>query len=246
MYRYKITIEYLGTGYVGWQHQPGLPSIQRAIEDAIFKFCQEQTEVYGSGRTDAGVHALGQVAHFDLKTPQDNHRIQRALNYYLTNDTIRILKVEEAPEDFHARFSALRRRYVYRLISRSASLALERNRAWYAHVPLDLKAMQEGARHLIGRHDFSTFRASACQSKSPLKTLDKLEITQEGELFNFAIEAPSFLHHQVRNFVGTLKLVGEGKWQPDDVKIALEKKDRTAGGPTADACGLYFHSVDYN
>ncbi len=245
MPRYKITLEYEGTNYVGWQHQPGLPSIQRAIEEAIFKFCQEQVEVYGSGRTDAGVHALGQVAHFDLKPPQDPFKIQQAVNFYLTNETIRLLKIEEVSEDFHARFSAHRRRYIYRLISRSAPLALQRNLAWYVHRPLDLKVMQEGAKHLIGRHDFTTFRASACQSKSPLKTLDKLDITQKGELCTFFIEAPSFLHHQVRNFVGTLKLVGEGKWQPIDVKTALEKRDRTAGGPTADACGLYFESVDY-
>ena len=188
---------------------------------------------------------MAQVAHFDLQKPQDNHRIQRALNYYLTNETIRILKVEKAPEDFHARFSALRRRYIYRLISRPAPLALERNRAWYVYKPLTLAAMQEGAQHLIGRHDFSTFRASACQSNSPVKTLDKIDITQENDLFTFAIEAPSFLHHQVRNFVGTLKLVGEGKWHPNDVKAALDQKDRRAGGPTAAACGLYFHSVDY-
>lgn len=245
MPRYKITIEYDGTGYVGWQHQPGLPSLQRTIEEALFKFCQEQPEVYGSGRTDAGVHALGQVAHFDLKRPQDPFKIQQALNHYLSEKNISILAVESVSEEFHARFSARYRRYIYRLISRPAILALQRNLAWYVHRPLDLEAMQEGAKHLIGRHDFTTFRATACQSRSPLKTLDKLGITQEGELFIFDIEAPSFLHHQVRNFIGTLKLVGEGKWQPQDVKAALEKKDRKQGGPTAPACGLYFHSVHY-
>lgn len=246
MPRYKLTLEYEGTGYVGWQHQPDLCSIQRTLEEAVFKFCQERTEVYGSGRTDAGVHALGQVAHVDFEKPQEPFKIQQALNHYLSQETIVVLAVEEVPQEFHARFSAKRRRYIYKLVSRSGPLALQRNLAWYVHRPLDLKAMEEGARHLIGRHDFTTFRAAACQSSSPLKTLDKIDITQEGDVFTFDIEAPSFLHHQVRNFVGTLKLVGEGKWQPLDVKNALEKRDRRQGGPTAPSCGLYFHSVHYD
>ena len=245
MPRYKLTIEYDGTGYVGWQHQPGLPSIQRTLEEAVFKFCQEQTEVYGSGRTDAGVHALAQVAHMDLEKPQDPFKIHQAMNHYLAQDTIVVLAVEEVSQEFHARFSAKKRRYVYKLISRAGPLALQRNQAWYVPRPLDLKVMAEGAKHLIGRHDFTTFRAAACQSGSPLKTLDKIDITQDGDLFTFDIEAPSFLHHQVRNFVGTLKLVGEGKWQPLDIKLALEKRDRRQGGPTAPSCGLYFHTVNY-
>ncbi len=252
--RYKITIEYAGTGYAGWQRQPGLKTIQGQIEKAIYQYCQQETYVYCSGRTDAGVHALRQVAHFDLdegslKEKREkgcrSYQILRALNYYLTDDSIRILKAEKSPPDFHARFSAKKRSYIYKIISRVSPLALDKNRAWYIYKPLDLKAMQEGAMYLIGRHDFTSFRASACQSKSPIKTLNKIDITQEGDVFSLHVEAPSFLHHQVRNIVGTLKLVGEGRWTPNDVKIALDLKNRTKSGPTADASGLYFEDVYY-
>ena len=246
MSRYKLVIEYDGTNYVGWQHQPNLPSIQKSIEDAVFSFCQETTEVYGSGRTDAGVHALGQVAHVSLNKEHDPYKVRQGLNFYLKKHSISILSVELVPEDFHARYSAVKRKYIYKMIARPSPLALDKNKAWHIYKPMNLKSMQDGANHLIGLHDFTTFRASECQAKSPVKTIDKIEITQEGDSIFFTLEAQSFLHHQVRNIVGTLKLVGEGKWNPDDIKTALEKKDRSAGGTTAPACGLYFHTVLYN
>lgn len=246
MYRYKLVIEYDGTDYAGWQYQPGLPTIQGSLQHAIAQVCQHEVHVQGSGRTDAGVHALGQVAHVDLKEPLDPYRLHRAVNFYLGAHPIRVLAVFQVPLDFHARFSSKKRRYIYRIIARDTPLVLEKNRAWYVYRPLSLEAMQAGATHLIGQHDFSTFRASECQAQSPVKTLDALEISQEGNLFLFRVQAPSFLHHQVRNMVGTLKLVGEGKWNPDDVATALAAKDRRRGGPTAAACGLYFHSVDYD
>ncbi len=250
--RFKITIEYDGTPYVGWQRQPGLPSVQGEIEAAIKSFCRQDTEVYGSGRTDAGVHALGQVAHFDLNLPlpialddpqKGSYQVTRALNHFLRDHPIVILKTELVDQEFHARFSAKSRSYIYKLVSRHQPLSLDRNRAAYTWESLNLNDMQEGAKHLIGRHDFTSFRASACQSKSPIKTLDNITISQDGDLFTFRLQAPSFLHHQVRNIVGTLMLVGSGKWQPIDVKRALEQKNRKSGGPTADASGLYFHTI---
>ena len=244
--RYKLLIEYDGTGYVGWQKQPGHPSIQQAIETAIFRFCQESGDVYGSGRTDAGVHALGQVAHVDLAKEFDVYKMRQALNFYLRNDRIAVLDVQGQPESFHARFSAIKRRYIYRMVARPAPLALDLNKAWHVYRPLSVAAMQEAALYLVGHHDFSTFRASECQAASPMKTVDKIEIMQQGDIIEFFVEAKSFLHHQVRNIVGSLKLVGEGKWTPLDLKAALEACDRTKGGPTAPACGLYFHSVDYD
>lgn len=252
--RFKITIEYDGTPYVGWQRQPGLKSVQGEIEAAIQSFCGQTTDVYGSGRTDAGVHALGQVAHFDLELPlsinlddpgKATYQITRALNHFLRDQPICILKTELVSHEFHARFSAIRRSYIYKLVSRPQPLALDRNRAAYTWEPLALAPMQEASKYLIGNHDFSSFRASACQSKSPVKTLDDIYITQEETLFSFYLTAPSFLHHQVRNIVGTLMLVATGKWMPHDVKTALEARDRSAGGPTADASGLYFHKIFY-
>jgi pseudouridylate synthase I len=243
--RYKLLIEYDGTGYVGWQKQPGHPSIQQAIETAIFKFCQAEVEVYGSGRTDAGVHALGQVAHVDLAKEFDLYKMRQALNFYLHPNRIAILEVQRRPAPFHARFSAIKRRYIYRMVARSAPLALDFNKAWHVYRPLSIAAMQAAAPYLLGHHDFSSFRASECQAASPMKTVDKIAITQQGDIIEFFVEAKSFLHHQVRNMVGSLKLVGEGKWTSLDLKAALEACDRRKGGPTAPACGLYFHSVDY-
>ena len=245
--RYKITIEYDGTNLLGWQKQLDGPSVQEFVEKAIFNFCAQNTEVYGAGRTDAGVHALGQVAHFDLDTEFDTFRIKEAVNAHLrTLDApVSILEVEKVDNNFNARFSAIGRSYIYRITNRRSPLILDKYRSWWVFVPLDVEKMREGAKYLLGHHDFSSFRAAKCQAKSPLKTLDKLEISQNGEEINFYVEAKSFLHHQVRNMVGTLELVGEGKWSIEKFKKAFEACDRTKGGPTAPSEGLYFESVEY-
>ena len=243
--KYKITIEYNGTGYVGWQAQPNHSSIQEQIEQAITKFSNEKPSVYGAGRTDAGVHALGQVAHFSLQKEYNEHSILQSINYFLKDKAIAILNIQKVPEDFHARFSAKKRRYIYKIINRKAPLCLEYNLAWHVHKELDTDKMQKGADFLIGTHDFSTFRASECQAKSAIKTIDKISITQNQESIIFDIVAQSFLHHQVRNIVGTLQQVGLKKWSPQDIQTAKNKKNRQYGGITAPAYGLYFHSVIY-
>jgi tRNA pseudouridine38-40 synthase len=244
--RYKLTIEYCGAGLVGWQRQANGLSVQQALETAIHDFCGATVTVFGAGRTDAGVHALAQIAHVDL--PRDNAPdvIRGAVNYHLRPHAISVLAVEEAAADFDARRSATARHYLYRILNRRAPPALERGRVWHVAAPLDLAAMQEGARHLVGHHDFSTFRDSLCQAKSPVKTLDALDVTREGEEIHIAATARSFLHHQVRNMAGTLKLVGLGRWQPEDVARALAARDRRAGGPTAPAAGLTLVAVRYD
>lgn len=254
MQRYKLTIEYQGTDYSGWQWQKDVPSVQQAIQDAIYGFCQQKVTVNAAGRTDAGVHARGQVAHIDLapfKKPMDGFDIMKAINAHLRPQPICVLKVEEVASDFNARFDAINKLYRYRIISRPSMLALDKNLAWNFYRPLDVDAMHEAAQHLIGKHDFSTFRAAECQAKSPVRTLDRIEVSSfaydsvGGEEIWIEAEAQSFLHHQMRNIVGTLHLVGEGKWRPDEVKTALEAKDRKAGGPTAPADGLYLMRIDY-
>ena len=203
--------------------------------------------VYGAGRTDAGVHALTQVAHFDLKEDMEDWKLREAMNARLRDmeAPVCVISVEKVGQDFHARFSAKGRGYLYRILNRRAPAVLEKNRVWWVPVPLDVEKMREGAKYLLGHHDFSSFRAAACQAKSPIKTLDKLDIEVFGEEIRFIVEARSFLHHQVRNMVGTLKMVGDGHLQPDDVKRILEAKDRKAAGPTAPACGLYLSKVVY-
>lgn len=203
--------------------------------------------VYGAGRTDAGVHALTQVAHFDLKEDMEDWKLREAMNARLRDmeAPVCVISVEKVGQDFHARFSAKGRGYLYRILNRRAPAVLEKNRVWWVPVPLDVEKMREGAKYLLGHHDFSSFRAAACQAKSPIKTLDKLDIEVCGEEIRFIVEARSFLHHQVRNMVGTLKMVGDGHLQPDDVKRILEAKDRKAAGPTAPACGLYLSKVVY-
>lgn len=252
--RWKLTIEYKGTGYYGWQRQPNVPSIQQAIEEAIAKFCQQDIRLHVAGRTDAGVHACGQVAHFDLDygdRPLDGYNLMKAMNAHLRPQPISVIAAEEAADDFEARYHAVNKLYRYRIIQRPGFLALERELAWHFKRPLDVKAMQDGAQHLLGKHDFSTFRDAECQANSPVKTLDRLDITSRpydecgGVEILVETEAQSFLHHQVRNMVGTLVLIGEGKWKPEDMKKALEAKDRKAGGPTAPADGLYLMRVDY-
>lgn len=252
MRRYKLTIEYRGSEYSGWQRQPDVPSIQQAIEEAIHKFSGQSAEITVAGRTDAGVHATGQVAHVDLDKftkPMDEFAIMKAINAHLRPQPICVLGVEIVDENFHARFSATNKLYRYRIINRPAFLTVDQGVAWQIGKDLNLEAMQEGAQYLLGNHDFTTFRDSECQAKSPIKTLDRLDLIGQpypgGREIVVETEGKSFLHHQVRNIVGTLSLVGLGKWQPQDVKTALEHKDRTKGGPTAPSDGLYLVRVDY-
>jgi tRNA pseudouridine38-40 synthase len=245
MPRYKLTIEYDGTGLIGWQRQRCGVSVQAALEEAFAKFCGETVRVHGAGRTDAGVHALAQCAHVDLAREHAGDTIRGALNYHLRPAKICVLAAAPAAADFDARRSAIGRVYRYRILNRRPPPMLDRRRVWHVAPPLDLAAMQAGARHLLGRHDFSTFRDSLCQAKSPVKTLDVLDVTRAGDEIHIEAQARSFLHHQVRNMAGTLKLVGLGQWSPDDVATALAAADRRAGGPTAPAEGLYLVEVRY-
>src|SRR5205823_8004192 len=242
--RYKLIIEYDGTGLVGWQRQANGLSVQEALETAFERFCGERLTVFGAGRTDAGVHALAQVAHVDLARDMDTDTIRSAINHHLRPQAISVIEVTPAPPGFDARLSARSRHYLYRILNRRAPPALERGRGWHVAPPLAAEAMQEGARHLIGHHDFSTFRDSLCQAKSPVKTLDILDVTRADEEIHIAARARSFLHHQVRNMAGTLKLVGLGQWRPEDVAPALAARDRRAGGPTAPADGLTLVAID--
>lgn len=252
--RWKIIIEYRGSDYYGWQKQPDVPTIQGVIEEAIQKFCQQQINVHAAGRTDAGVHARGQVAHFDLDygdRPLDGYGLAKALNAHLLPHPISIIGAEEVAPDFESRFAAKNKLYLYRIINRPGFLALERGLAWQVKRPLDVDAMHDAAQILIGHHDFSTFRDAQCQAKNPERTLDRLDVTSrpydpaDGLEILVEAEAMSFLHHQVRNIVGTLSLIGEGKWTKADLKTALEARDRTKGGPTAPADGLYMMRVEY-
>ncbi len=255
MTRYKLTIEYEGTNFAGWQRQAdNIPTIQQSIEEAIFKFSGQQISIQGAGRTDAGVHAGGQIAHVDLdefSKPMDGFEIAKAINAHLRPRPISILKCEIVDDEFHARFHATNKLYRYRIINRAAFLTWDKGLAWQCKKPLDIEAMRKGAKHLLGHHDFSTFRASECQAKSPEKTLDRMDIITrdydgaDGTEIIFETEARSFLHHQVRNMVGALAYVGEGKWQPDDIKTALDARDRTKGAITAPADGLYLVRIDY-
>lgn len=245
MRRIKLIIEYDGGPYVGWQRQDNGPSVQEAIETAITAFCGEEQRLQTAGRTDAGVHALGQVAHFDMEADFPVDTIRDALNRHLRPHPISILDAEKVSEDFHARFSAKRRHYLYRIVCRRAPLALERGRAWQIYRSLDVGAMHDAAQVLLGKHDFTTFRATQCQSDSPVKTLDAIRVFESGDEIHVTTCARSFLHNQVRSMVGTIKMVGEGKWTKDDVARALEAADRARCGPVAPAHGLYLAKVDY-
>ncbi|WMT91751.1 tRNA pseudouridine(38-40) synthase TruA [Pelagibacterium sp. H642] len=245
MPRYKLTIEYDGTPFVGWQRQADAMSIQEALEEAIEKFSGEAVRTQTAGRTDAGVHARGQVAHFDLTRAWDPFRISEALNYHLRPHPIAILACEDVGGDFEARFSATARHYEYRILNRRARPAIEEHKVWHVPVPLDAGAMDRAAQVLVGRHDFTTFRSAQCQANSPLRTLDKLNVTREGDAIVITTSARSFLHHQVRSMTGSLKLVGEGRWSADDLKEALKARDRARCGPMAPAAGLYLMRVDY-
>ncbi len=245
MPRYRLTLEYDGGPFVGWQRQDNGPSVQGALEDAIEKLSATRVHVTGAGRTDAGVHALGQVAHFDLDKTYAPDKVRDALNYHLKPAPVSVLEARVADGEFHARFSATARHYLFRILNRRSPPALERGKVWHVAVALDADAMQAAARMLVGNHDFTTFRAAECQARSPVKTLDRLDVLRRGEEIHIEASARSFLHHQIRSFAGTLKLVGEGKWQPRDVKKALEARDRAACGPVSPPDGLYLVKVDY-
>ncbi len=249
MPRYAFLVEYHGGPFSGWQRQDDLPTVQGAVEDALRHLEPDHPGLTGAGRTDAGVHATGQVAHVDLARDWDPFRLSEALNAHLRPLPVAILVAARVPDDFHARFSATTRRYVFRLLCRRAPLTLEKGLYWHIRHPLKAAPMREAAAHLIGRHDFTTFRSSICQAKSPLKTLDALDITEiprpDGTEYRFEIRARSFLHNQVRSFVGTLERVGAGAWPPDRVRTALEARDRSACGPVCPPQGLYLAEVSY-
>lgn len=247
MPRYKITIEYDGTPYVGWQRQDNGPSVQGAIEVAGRKLCGHAVSVHGAGRTDTGVHAFGQVAHIDFDKSWPADTVRDAINAHLgkAGERVVILEAVEVDTSFDARFSALRRHYLYRIVNRRTPLALERKRALWVPKPLDATAMHAAAQTLVGRHDFTTFRSAQCQANSPVRTLDRLDVTRSGELVEIRATAQSFLHNQIRSFVGTLRMVGEGGWTVNDVAAVLAAADRSACGPVAVPQGLYFVQVDY-
>ena len=245
MPRYKLTIEYDGTPFVGWQVQDNGASVAGSIEDAIEKFTGERAVVYGAGRTDAGVHAFAQVAHVDLAKEWDTDTVRDAINAQLRPHPVAMLAAERVAGDFHARFSARARHYLYRIVNRRADLALERDRAWKIARPLDAVAMHDAAQRLIGLHDFTTFRSTECQAKSPVKTIDRLDVSRAGDEIRISISARSFLHNQVRSIAGSLALVGEGRWSADELAAALEARNRAACGPVAPACGLYLVRIDY-
>ena len=245
MPRYRITLEYDGAPFAGWQRQENGPSVQAALEAGIFRLSGEQVTVTGAGRTDAGVHALGQVAHFDLAKTFAAEKIRDALNHHLRPEPVAVIGAEEASPGFHARFDATARRYLYRIVCRKAPLVLERGRAWHVTHALDADAMHQAAQMLLGRHDFTTFRAAECQANSPVRTLDRLDVARVADEIHFVASARSFLHHQVRSLAGSLKLVGEGKWKLIGMKAALEARDRARCGPVAPPEGLYLVKIDY-
>jgi tRNA pseudouridine38-40 synthase len=245
MPRYRVTLEYDGTPFVGWQVQALGRSVQGRLGEAIQKFCGETVQLKGAGRTDAGVHALGQVAHFDLEREWPPDTVRAAVNFHLKPDPIVVLDCAIVAPDFDARFSAVGRHYRYRILSRPAPPALDNDRVWWVPQALCTESMRAAAGVLVGRHDFTTFRAAACQAKSPVKTLDRFGVTTAGSEIIIEASARSFLHNQVRSMVGSLKLVGEGKWSAADLAAALAAQDRAACGPVAPARGLYLVRVDY-
>ncbi|MDG1997081.1 MAG: tRNA pseudouridine(38-40) synthase TruA [Emcibacteraceae bacterium] len=245
MNRYKLTIEFEGTDYHGWQMQDDVPNIQAELEKAAFKLCQTKCRFHSAGRTDAGVHAKGMVTHVDIPRDIPAFKVMDAINFHLTGVPISVIMSEKVDDNFHARFSAKKRYYRYHIINRRAKLSLQRGLAWQVKVNLDVDAMHDAAQILVGTHDFTTFRSIRCQSKSPLKTLEKLDVSRDGENIYIDTSAISYLHHQVRSMVGCLSLVGREKWTKADLKNALEAADRTAIGFNAPPDGLYFMKVDY-
>ena len=245
MTRWRLTIEFDGRPFMGWQRQDHGPSVQQSLEEAIHRMTGEQTAVHAAGRTDAGVHGLAMAAHCDIEKTLTEHRLREGLNALVRPDPISVTAVDQAADEWHARFSCIGRKYLYRILNRRAPPALDRGRVWHIAVPLDVDAMAKGAAMLVGRHDFTTFRSVHCQSDSPVKTLDRLDVCRAGDEIHVGAEARSFLHHQVRSMVGCLALVGRGQWAPDDIAKALDARDRAELGLNAPSEGLYFVEAVY-
>ena len=245
MTRWRLTIEYDGGPFMGWQRQEHGSSVQQTLEEALQRMTGEPAQFIAAGRTDAGVHALAMSTHADVQRALTAHRLREGLNALVRPQPISVIAVEPVEDDWHARFSCIGRRYLYRILNRRAPPALDEGRVWHVAVPLEVEAMREGAAHLVGRHDFTTFRSAQCQSDSPVKTLDALEVSRAGEEIHVGAAARSFLHHQVRSMVGCLAMVGRGQWQPDDMGKALEARDRAALGFNAPPQGLYFVEAIY-
>jgi tRNA pseudouridine38-40 synthase len=245
MTRWRLTVEFDGGPFMGWQRQNHGPSVQEALEQAIFRMTGELATLHAAGRTDAGVHALAMTAHVDVMKTLTEHRLREGLNALVRPQPVSVTAVEPVADDWHARFSCIGRRYLYRILNRRAPPAILHGKVWHVPVALDAEAMSEGAMHLVGRHDFTTFRSIHCQSQSPVKTLDGLTVERMGEEIHIRAAARSFLHHQVRSMVGCLALIGRGRWTPDDVRKALEAKDRQALGLNAPPEGLYFVEAIY-
>ena len=245
MTRWRLTIEYDGGPFMGWQRQGHGLSVQQTLEEALQRMTGEAGQFIAAGRTDAGVHALAMSAHVDVMKSLTPHRLREGLNALIRPEPVSVLEVQLVADDWHARFSCIGRRYLYRILRRRAPAALDAGRVWHIAVPLDIEAMRKGAAHLIGRHDFTTFRSAQCQSDSPVKTLDRLEVTEVGEEIHVTAAARSFLHHQVRSMVGCLAMVGRGQWQAQDMRKALEARDRSALGFNAPPQGLYFVEAVY-
>ncbi len=245
MPRYKLTIEYDGTGLSGWQRQSDVLTTQEIVETAITQLTQEHNELFASGRTDAGVHARGQVVHVDIAREYEPYSLQCAINHYLHQKPATIVKAEIVHDDFHARFDAQKRYYRYHILNRRAPPVLDAFRVWHISEQLDISRMQEGAFYMLGTHDFSSFRGKDCQAQNALRTIDSIQISRDGDMIYLDIAAKSFLHHMVRNITGTLKLVGTGKWQPEHVQDIIAAQDRRKAGPNAPPHGLYFMKVDY-
>lgn len=247
MPRYRLDIEYDGAAFAGWQRQADLPTVQGAIEAAVLAFSSETISLRGAGRTDAGVHATGQVAHFDIEREWPERTVRDAINARMkvTGDAVAIISARRVSDEFDARFSAISRRYLYRILNRRAQPALEKGKVWWVPKTLDVGAMQEAAQTLLGRHDFTTFRSTQCQANSPVRSLERLDVTRNGDVIEVRTSARSFLHNQVRSMVGSLKRVGEGGWAVGDVKAALDKRDRAACAGIAPPDGLYLTGVDY-
>ena len=245
MTRWRLTVEYDGGPFMGWQRQDHGPSVQQALEEALQHLTGERSAVHAAGRTDAGVHALAMSVHVDVAKAVTPHRLREGLNALVRPAPVAVLAAEPVADDWHARFSCIGRNYLYRILNRRAPPALERGRVWHLAVPLDAAAMAEAAAMLVGRHDFTTFRSAHCQSDSPVKTLDRLDVRSQGQEIRIEAAARSFLHHQVRSMVGCLALVGRGQWAPADIAAALEARDRAALGLNAPAHGLYFVEALY-
>ena len=245
MQRYKITIEYDGTPFVGWQFQKNGLSIQEILQNAIFNFSKEKTVITGAGRTDSGVHALAQVAHFDLKKQINKKSFLPGINQHIGNKPVTVLKINKSNKNFHARFDAKKRTYQYTIINRQSPLALQKNKAWHIRKKLNVKDMKKGAKLLLGTHDFSTFRASSCGAKSPIKTMEKISIKKNKDKLILEFTSKSFLQQQVRSMVGCIKYLGEGKWKLDDFEQIFRSKKRIRCAPPAPACGLYLKNISY-